>query len=131
VNSDRAHGGVSRFEAVVPAAILANSGVLGWGWIDHAHNVAAERIGTCFLMLFLVEFVVRLRRAGWRWLTQPWNLLDATIILVALLPVVGDGITVLRLARAARLLHLGRHASHLRVVAWLGRRTCSPVRAET
>jgi hypothetical protein len=130
VNSDRAHG-VSRFEAVVPAAILANSVVLGWGWIDHAHDVAAERIDTIFLVFFLVEFVVRLRRAGWRWLTQPWNLVDATIILLALLPVVGDGITVLRLARAARLLHLGRHASHLRVVAWLGRRTRSPVRAAT
>jgi hypothetical protein len=128
VNSDRAHG-MSRFEAVVLAAILANSVVLGWGWVDHAHDVAAERIDTCFLVFFLVEFVIRLKRAGWRWLTQPWNLLDATIILVALLPVVGDGITVLRLARAARLLHLGRHTSHLRVVAWLGRRTCSPVRA--
>jgi voltage-gated sodium channel len=128
VNSDRAHG-MSRFEAVVPAAILVNSVVLGWGWIDHAHDVAAERIDTCFLVFFLVELVVRLKRAGWRWLTQPWNLLDATIILVALLPVVGDGITVLRLARVAKLLHLGRHASHLRVVAWLGRRTCSPVRA--
>jgi voltage-gated sodium channel len=130
VNSDRAHG-VSWFEAVVPAAIVANSAVLGWGWIDHAHDVAAERIDTCFLVFFLVEFVVRLRRAGWRWLTQPWNLLDAVIILLALLPVVGDGLTVLRIARLARVVHLGRHTSHLRVVAWLGRRTCSAVRAET
>jgi hypothetical protein len=64
VNRDRAQG-VSRFEAVVPAAILANSVVFGWGWLDHAHEVAAERIDTCFLMFFLVEFVVRLRRAGW------------------------------------------------------------------
>jgi voltage-gated sodium channel len=128
VNGDRAHG-MSRFEAVVPAAVLANSVALGWGWIDHAHDVAAERIDTCFLVFFLVELVVRLKRAGWRWLTQPWNLLDATIIGVALLPVVGDGITVLRIARVAKLLHLGRHASHFRVVAWLGRRTCSPVRA--
>jgi voltage-gated sodium channel len=130
VNKDRAHG-VSRFEAVVPAAILANSAVLGWGWIDHAHDVAAERIDTCFLVFFGVELAVRLRRAGWRWLAQPWNLFDAFIISLAFLPVIGDGITVVRLARAATLLHLGRHASHLRVVAWLGRRTCSPVRAET
>jgi voltage-gated sodium channel len=128
VNSDRAHG-MSRFEAVVPAAILANSVVLGWGWIDHAHDVAAERIDTCFLVFFLVELAVRLRRAGWRWLAQPWNLFDATVILLALLPIVGEGITVLRLARLARILHLGRHISHLRIAAWLGRRTCSPVRA--
>jgi hypothetical protein len=129
MNSGRAHS-VPRFQAAVPAVILANSVVLGWGWIDHAHDVAAERIDTCFLVFFAAELAVRLKRAGWRWLTQPWNLLDATIILMALLPVVGNGITILRLSRAARLLHLGRHTSHLRVVAWLGRRTCSPVPAD-
>ena len=58
MNSDRAHG-VSRFEAVVPAAILANSVVLGWGWIDHAHNAAAERVDTCFLVFFLAELADR------------------------------------------------------------------------
>jgi voltage-gated sodium channel len=120
VNSDRAHG-VSRFEAVVPAAILANSVVLGWGWIDHAHDVAAERIDTCFLVFFLVELFARLRHGGWRWLKQPWNFVDAGIIVLALLPVVGDSITVLRAARIAKLVHLGRHISHLRIAAWLGR----------
>lgn len=50
MNSDRAQG-ISRFETVVPAAILANRGVLGWGWLDHAHDVAAERIDTCFLVM--------------------------------------------------------------------------------
>jgi hypothetical protein len=112
VNRERAHG-VSRFGAVVPAAILANSVVLGWGWLDHAHDVVAERIDTAFLVLFAVELAVRLRRAGWRWLTRPWNLLDTIVIVVALLPAVGDGITVLRLARAARLLHLGRHTIYM------------------
>jgi hypothetical protein len=55
--------------------------------------------------------------------------LASAIIVLALAPVAGGGIAVLRMARVAKLLHLGRHASHLRVVAWLGRRTCSPVRA--
>jgi voltage-gated sodium channel len=119
------------WRCLVPGAILANTTVLGWSWLDHVHQQAIERIDTCFVVFFLIELVTRLRRAGWRWLTQPWNLFDAFIIGLALLPVLGDGITVLRLARCARLLHLGRHASHLRIVAWLGRRTCSPVRAET
>ncbi len=44
----------------------------------------------------------RLRRAGWRWLRRPWNLFDATVILLALLPVVGDGITILRTGRGPR-----------------------------
>jgi uncharacterized membrane protein YtjA (UPF0391 family) len=64
VNSNRAHG-MSLFEAVAPAAILANSAVLGWGWIDHAHDVAAELIDTRFLVYFLVELFMRLKRGGW------------------------------------------------------------------
>jgi voltage-gated sodium channel len=111
-----------RFEAFMPAAIIANSAVSVWSWVDHAHELAAERIDTCFLLLFAMEMTVRLKRVGWRWLCRPWNLLDAAIILLALLPVVGDSLTVLRVARCAKLVHLGRHASHLRVVAWLGRR---------
>jgi hypothetical protein len=108
-----------RLEVVVPAAILANSVVLGWGWFDHAHDVVAERIDTCFLVFFAAELAVRLRGGGWRWLRSPWNVLDAAIIAVALLPVIGDSITVLRIGRLARLVHLGRHTGHLRALPWL------------
>jgi len=77
-------------------AIVANTGVLGWSWLDHVHQQAIERMDTCFVVFFFI------RRAGWRWLRRPWNLFDATIILLALLPVVGDGITILRMARVAK-----------------------------
>src|SRR5271163_683215 len=60
-------------------------------------------------LFFLVELVLRIKRAGWRWLRQPWNLLDAGIINLALIPVVGDSITILRVARGARVVHLSRH----------------------
>ena len=111
--NDRAHAGTMQFDRVALAAILANTVVLAWGWLDQAHGLAAERMDTCFLVFFLIELFTRLRRAGWRWLRQPWNLFDASIILLALLPVVGDGITILRMARVAKLVHLGRHISHL------------------
>jgi len=88
--------------------------VLTLGALDHTHEAAFERIDTVFLVFFLLEIIVRLRRAGWRWLRQPWNLLDTTIILLALLPVLGDGITVLRIARLCRLINLGRHVSHFK-----------------
>jgi hypothetical protein len=120
------HGTTSRFERATLSAILANTVVLAWGWVDHAHALTFERIDTGFLVFFLIELVTRLRRAGWRWLRRPWNLFDATIILLALLPVVGDGITILRMARVAKLVHLGRHISHLRAAAWLGRRLNRP-----
>jgi voltage-gated sodium channel len=112
------HGSTSRFDRAMVGAIVANTGVLGWSWLDHVHQQAIERIDTCFVVLFLIELLARLRRAGWRWLRRPWNLFDATIILLALLPVVGDGITILRMARVAKLVHLGRHISHLRAAAW-------------
>lgn len=112
------HGSTSRFDHAMVGAIVANTGVLGWSWLDHAHPLTLERMDTCFVVFFLIELVARLRRAGWRWLRRPWNLFDATIILLALLPVVGDGITILRMARVAKLVHLGQHISHLRAAAW-------------
>jgi voltage-gated sodium channel len=123
------HGNTSRFDRVALGAILTNTVVLGWSWLDHAHAVTLERVDTCFLVFFLIEIVARLRRAGWRWLAQPWNLFDATIILLALLPVLGDSITILRMARAAKVVHLGRHISLLRAAAWLGRRLKKPTEA--
>jgi hypothetical protein len=123
------HGNTSRFDRVALGAILTNTVVLGWSWLDHTHAVTLERVDTCFLVFFLVEILARLRRAGWRWLAQPWNLFDTTIILLALLPVLGDSITILRMARAAKLVHLGRHISLLRAAAWLGRRLNRPTEA--
>lgn len=110
------------FERVATGAILANTGVTAWGWLDHAHQAGIDRIDTCFVVFFAAELAVRLRCGGWRWLAKPWNAFDVAVIVLALLPMIGDSITVVRAGRLARLIHLGRHAGHLRFVAWLGRR---------
>jgi hypothetical protein len=94
---------------------------LAWGWLDHVHELTLERVDTGFVLFFLVELVLRIKRAGWRWLRQPMNFVDAGIIILALCPVIGDGITIARMARAAKLLHLSRHISHLRIATWVGR----------
>jgi hypothetical protein len=65
------NGHTSRFERVATGAILANTAVLAWGWLDPVHELGIERIDTCFVVFFLIELLVRLRRAGWRWLAQP------------------------------------------------------------
>jgi hypothetical protein len=113
----------------VLAVILLNTVVLVWGWVDHVHEHTAELVDTGFLLVFLVELLARLRRGGWQWLRRPLNTADAIIILLALLPVVGDSVTVLRAARVAKLVHLSRHISHLRAAAWLGRRLNRPTEA--
>jgi len=123
---DTMHSNTSRFDRVMLSAIIVNTAILGWSWVDHAHALTLERVDTCFVVFFLIELVTRLRHGGRQWLRQPWNLFDATVILLALLPVVGDGITILRAARVAKLVHLGRHISHLRAAAWLGRRLNRP-----
>lgn len=111
----------SRFDRIVLVAILANALVALVGFIDHAHELALDRVDTSFLVFFLLELLAKLRLGGWRWLKQPWNTVDAGIILLALCPVVGDSILILRIAKTAKLLHLGRHVVHLRIAAWLGR----------
>jgi hypothetical protein len=45
-----------------------------------------------------------------------WNTVDAVIILLALLPVAGGGIAVLRVARLARMAHPTRHVIGLRLL---------------
>jgi hypothetical protein len=115
------HSNTSQFDRIVFGAIIANALVALWGFIDHAHELRVERVDTGFLIFFLIELLAKLRLGGWRWLRQPWNTVDAIIILLAICPVVGDSILILRIAKLARVLHLGRHVVHLRIAAWLGR----------
>jgi hypothetical protein len=64
----------------------------------------------------------RWRAAGRRFWRSPWNCFDAGVVLLALLPVLGVGVTLLRVARLARLAPALRHVSHLRLADLLRRR---------
>jgi hypothetical protein len=44
------------------------------------------------------------------------------VILVSAMPALGVDASLLRLARASRLVHFARHAGHLRALTWLSRR---------
>jgi phosphate/sulfate permease len=61
-----------------------------------------------------------MRLAMARLVHSRWNTVDAVIILLALLPVVGGGIAVLRVARLARMAHLTRHVTGLRLLGCSG-----------
>jgi len=61
---------------------------------------------------------VRLRRCRWRphlFARQGGNIVDTIVIVVSLLPVAGAGVSLLRVARLARMLHVARHVTHMRV----------------
>jgi len=120
---------MTRFERLVVIVILANTAMLAVSLFDHDHENFIEASHVGFLTFFGVELVVRLGACGWnpcRFLRESWwNGFDAVVIVLSLLPVIGANLTILRVARAARLLHLLRHVGHLRlatVVAVLRRR---------
>jgi hypothetical protein len=54
-------------------------------------------------------------RARLGFFRSPWACADAAIILMALAPVAGGGIAVLRIARLARSFHLLKHLAHARL----------------
>jgi hypothetical protein len=68
------------------------------------------------LAFFAVELAVRLRAAGWRrFFTGRWNSFDTVVVALSFMPVLGVDAPLLRVARLARLVHLTRHVSHLRL----------------
>jgi voltage-gated sodium channel len=107
---------IPRFERVVLVVILANTAVLVWSLCDHHHEILLEHLHTAALVFFGVELAVRLRAAGSlrRFLASGWNVFDASVIGLSLLPVLGVGVTLLRIARLARVTHALRHVGHLR-----------------
>lgn len=116
---------VALFERAVRVAIVANTAVLVASFVDDTHEQLWEPVHTGFLMFFAVEIAVRFAGAGYsarRFLSDRWNCIDAAVVGLSLLPVLGVGVTLLRVARLARVVHTLRHASGLRVFDIVRRR---------
>jgi uncharacterized ion transporter superfamily protein YfcC len=111
----------STFEKVVLVTIAANTAVLVWGLCDHHHEELIDPMHTAFLAFFVVELLLRLRAAGSLrgFVSSGWNVFDSVVIGLSLLPVLGVGVTLLRVARGARVLHSLRHVSHLRATGFV------------
>lgn len=117
--NERAHARMSRLDRMVLAVIAANAVVLVAGFVVDGHERMFGSVHDGIVAFFLVEMVARLRAHGWRFLRRPFNACDAVVILVSAMPLAGVDASLLRLARAARLVHFARHAGHLRVAPWL------------
>jgi voltage-gated sodium channel len=80
----------------------SSSAVARWGGIFHA----LDRV---ILAVFVAEIMIKVVAEGdkpWRYFRDPWNVFDFSIVAVSLLPVGGQYVTVLRLARLLRVLRL-------------------------
>jgi hypothetical protein len=109
---------VIRLEQAVTCAIVANTAVFVWGLVDHQHTEQTEMAEQILLAAFTCEMSWKIWTQRTGYFTRPWQVLDLLVILVSLAPMV-PSLAVLRLARLARLakvLHMARHAVHLRLV---------------
>lgn len=132
VESNGGIEGTPTFETVVLATIAANTVVLVWGLWDHSHEELIDQMHTGFLVFFVVELLVRMRAAGSLrgFVGSGWNVFDSVVIGLSLLPVLGVGVTLLRVARGARVLHSLRHVSHLRATGFVRLFTRQPAEGE-
>lgn len=116
------------FDRIVVAAIIMTPLIFVWELCDRDMEETLAAIDTGILGFFVIELAVRVKHAGRKWYRDPWIWFDAVIIGLALLPL-GEDMLALRLMRACRLAHMGRHLPHLRhipALRWLfvvGRRT--------
>jgi voltage-gated sodium channel len=97
-----------RFQQFIIWVIVANAVTLG---LETSPPVAAnfgdllhvaDRV---MLTVFVVELVLRLYAAGWRFFTDAWNVFDFLIVGISLLPATGP-FSVLRALRVLRVLRL-------------------------
>lgn len=109
------------FEAASTTVIVTNTAVVVWSLLDHRHEQQLEHLETVCLAFFALELAVRMRMHGWSFVRRPWCIADTVIIGLSLVPMLGAGVAVLRVGRLARLVHLARHVSGLRVLRLMRR----------
>jgi voltage-gated sodium channel len=97
-----------RFQQFIVAVILVNAATLGLETVPAVvarHGGLLTLIDHLALYVFVAELVAKMYVERWRFLRDPWNVFDALIVGVALLPATG-GLSVLRSLRILRALRL-------------------------
>jgi voltage-gated sodium channel len=110
------------FQHFITLIILLAGAVVGL----ETSPTAVARWGDSFRLLdrivlgiFVLEIAIKLAAEGktpWRYFRDPWNVFDFSIVAVSLLPVDGQYITVLRLARLLRVLRLVHALPRLQIL---------------
>ncbi|RZI46561.1 ion transporter [Candidatus Finniella inopinata] len=102
----------NRGHEFIGVLVLLNAvlwGIQTFSWAQHPDIVSLlHHFDSVFLGVFLVELVVRIYASGWRSFEKGWNLFDAFVILIALVPSTGplSILRTLRLLRVERLISL-------------------------
>ena len=86
--------------------------VEAWGAELHFVNLV-------ILLIFILEIGIKIIAEGskpWRFFQDAWNVFDFIIVAASLLPIGGEAVTVLRLARLLRVLRLVRALPALQIL---------------
>jgi ion transport protein len=110
--------GHGKFGKVATGVIVLNAAVAASTYLHREWEEPLALVEDACLLFFSLEMALKIhwqRRAFWR---SRWNLFDLGVTVLAALPMllVGVDMGVLRVARAARLLHVGRHLTTLRML---------------
>jgi voltage-gated sodium channel len=92
---------------IVLAAVLV--GVETYPAMVARHAAVLHALDLFVLLVFVIEIVLKLGAEGkrpWRYFGDPWNVFDFLIVAAAFMPMAGQYVTVLRLARLLRVLRL-------------------------
>lgn len=114
--------GARAFDHFIIAVILANGLLLGletYSWVADRLGVWIEIGHRLALAIFIVEFFIKLialRPRPQRYFQDPWNLIDFFVIVIALIPLVGNLALLGRLVRLFRMLRLVTTSERLRVI---------------
>ena len=105
-------------EPVVVSMIVFNAIIAVCSEVDPAYERVWLVAEAACLIFFGIEMATKMRKQRREFWRSKWNLFDLTVIVVAALPMLlfGMDLGILRVARVARLFHLGRHISGLRLV---------------
>jgi voltage-gated sodium channel len=111
-----------RFHRVVLALIVANAAFMGleaWPAVSVRHRGVLDTFETAIQTLFVLEIALRLAACGRRltaFFRDGWNVFDAGVVLLSLLPVAGPTAMVARLARVLRAARLVSVSPGLRLI---------------
>jgi len=103
-----------RFQIFISIIIALNALVLGlstYEWINASWGTYLSLFNEIFFVIFIIELILRITSYGsrpWNFFRNGWNIFDFIVIGGALLPVLRDQATILRLLRLARIVRLIR-----------------------
>jgi len=108
----------TRFRTAIMGVIFFNAGILGLQTSPTAMRVAGpaiDLIDAICLGIFVVEISLKFFAYGRRFFSHAWNIFDAAIIAISLVPS-GEGLQALRALRPLRVLRMVSMAPTLRRV---------------